>query len=116
MHWERNGIPLTQFPQYPCHSLRMCKVWQFGLPVGCCLGSVQCGKRWTLTEGQVPSCRVIYRIAEAGRWFEGIDILDMENLLYRFNDEDDGDEGGEVLLSEAGDVTDESAGVKGDQD
>ena len=39
-------------------------------------------------------------------------VEDVEELLERLHDEDEGDEGGEALLSESGDVTDQGGEVK----
>ena len=40
----------------------------------------------------------------------------MDHLFNGFDDEDDGDKGGKILFSEAGNVTDDKAGVSGNHD
>ena len=47
---------------------------------------------------------------------ERVLVPDVENFLESLLDEDEGDQGGKVLLGEAGDVTDEGAGVCRHQD
>ena len=46
---------------------------------------------------------------------DGEDLCQVDQLLQSLVDEDDADEGGKRLLGEAGDVTDQGAGVGGDQ-
>ena len=47
---------------------------------------------------------------------ERVLVPDVENFLESLLDEDEGDQGGKVLLGEAGDVADEGAEVGGHQD
>lgn len=46
---------------------------------------------------------------------DGVELPEADQLLQRLVDEDDADERGEGLLCEAGDVADQRAGVRGDQ-
>lgn len=47
---------------------------------------------------------------------DGVVLEGTDHLLDGIIDEDEADEGGEALLSEAGDVLDNKAGVRGHQD
>lgn len=46
---------------------------------------------------------------------DGVVMPEADQLLQGLVDEDDADEGGEGLLREAGDVADQRAGVRGDE-
>lgn len=47
---------------------------------------------------------------------DGVVLEGTDHLLDGIIDEDEADEGGEALLSEAGDILDNKAGVRGHQD
>ena len=51
-----------------------------------------------------------------GMHVDRVGIPDAADLLERLEDEDEGDEDGEAFLREAGDVADEGAQVKGDDE
>ncbi len=58
--------------------------------------------------------KFIFRFAETLRRMNGEVLSDVVDLLEGLLDEDEGDKGGKVLLSEAGYVADKGAGVGGD--
>ena len=58
----------------------------------------------------------VFRFAETLRRVYREVLSDVVHLLKGLLDEDEGDQGCEVLLREAGDVADEGGGVGGDKD
>ncbi len=60
--------------------------------------------------------KFIFRFAETLRRMYGEVLSDVVDLLEGLLDEDEGDQGGKVLLSESGDVADKGAGIGGDED
>lgn len=47
---------------------------------------------------------------------DGVGLRQVNQLFYRFVDEDDADQGGKGFFREASDIADEGAGVRGHKD
>ena len=60
--------------------------------------------------------RAVIRVSHVGFHVNRRFALNLEELLKRLDDEDDGNERREALLSEAGDVLDEGAQIEYDDD